>query len=95
MNHIASPTLFDIQHTRDRQIESWNRFSGGDKQLNAVIIALRSHRAGLTSRQLSKITGIDRTSITRTLKTNEKEFNTEGETVCGETGRRVTLYRLK
>lgn len=89
-------SLFDILPVH-RQVESWNKVTKNttDRQLLAVKNALLANPDGLTSREPSKVTGIERTSITRTLSNNSNEFDTTGEKLDELTNRTVTLYRVK
>jgi response regulator of citrate/malate metabolism len=89
------PSLFDIDHTRTRQVESWNTVSTKtqDKQLQMVIGLLKIRP--MTSRQLSEYSGIERTSITRVMATHKALFRVENEVIDGKTGKPVTLYQLK
>ena len=87
--------LFDILPVH-RQVESWNKVTKQtiDRQLQAVKNALQCHPEGLTSRELSKVTGIERTSVCRTLSNNSKEFDTSKDKLDESTNRTVTLYKL-
>jgi hypothetical protein len=92
---VEVPSLFDIDHTRTRQVESWNAVTQKtqDKQLQMVIGLLKIRP--MTSRQLADYSGIERTSITRVMATHKSLFRVENEVRDEETGKNVTLYQLK
>ena len=93
---MNTPDLFTIAPIH-RQVASWERVTRQtiDRQLEAVLTALRSNLDGLTSRELSELTGIERTSITRTLSNNADRFDATNEKYDQKTNRTVTLYKEK
>ena len=91
------PSLFDINYTLDRKVESWQKVSSRtqNNQLDAVIRALERFPGGLSSRMVANITEIERTSITRVFATNKLRFDDSEEMIDEMTGKRVTKYKLK
>ena len=91
------PNLFDIDHTLDRKVESWQKVTNRtqNNQLNSVIRALERFPEGLSSRMVANITEIERTSVTRVFATNKKLFDVSEEMIDSMTGKRVTKYKLK
>lgn len=89
------PLPFQVLPTHRRN-DSWNKMQKKqlDTQLAKVVLIL-SGEAALSSRQIADRTGIERTSVTRTLATNADYFDTELQTYDQKTKRYVTLYRLK
>lgn len=92
----AQPSLFDYHPTLERRNASYNSLQPStiSNELKVVKDTLSIHK-GLTSRQISTITGIERTSVTRILKENEKYFDVTQKIFDESTNRTVTLYRLK
>lgn len=97
MNTQPIPSLFDYQPTIDRRNESWHSLQPKmlNSQLGKIIEYLRIH-PNQTSRQIAAGTGIERTSVCRTLgtKKNKKYFDVTGERQDPITGKRVTVYKL-
>jgi hypothetical protein len=91
------PSLFDIQPTLDRRNASYHSLQPHqvNGQIEAVKNALRCDIRGLTSRSISEVTGIERTTVTRILKENEALFDSTLSTFDEKTNRTVTLYRLR
>ena len=89
-------TLFDINHTANRRNESWNSVKPEtvQNQLHRILTEIAKRPTGLTSRQLEELTGIERTSVTRTLATYADMFDVERSVIDQETRKRVTAYRL-
>lgn len=92
------PLIFQENNTRARQVESWEKVT--DEQRNEVLKAIKaqliiSHPNGMTSREISQITRIDRTSITGRLSEFADLFDTQLSKYDRNTKRTVTAYRLK
>ena len=89
-------TLFDIDHTLDRRNESHNSIqpSKVKTELKRIIDCLRSNPF-LSSRKISEITKIERTSVTRVLAENKNLFDVTKEFRDPLTNKRVTLYKVK
>jgi hypothetical protein len=90
-------SLFDIQPTLDRRNASYHSLQPvkANHQIEQVKNALRCSISGLTSRSISEVTGIERTTVTRILKENEGCFLSDLSTFDEKTNRTVTLYRIR
>ena len=91
------PLPFQENHTRSRQVESWNRVTKEtqESQFNRIYYHCSLAKEGLTSRELEILTKIERTSVTRVMATYKDRFDTSGKKYDRDTNRNVTAYRVK
>lgn len=84
--------LFEQNFTRERQIASMNALQPESmrSQLERVKKACPA-----TSRQIARVTGIDRTSVCRVIAENKAEFDDSASTFDTVTRRTVTVYQVK
>jgi predicted transcriptional regulator len=88
-----------ITLTKSRRNESWHDLKrteiprGQDKQIFDHLQIV----GPMTSRELHQVTGIERTSVVRSLNTLVKQGRVDDskEVRCPVTGKNVTLYRIK
>jgi len=90
------PSLFDIQPTLERRNASYHSLQPKTvkDELQSVLNAINAN-GGLTSREISRVTGIERTSVTRVLRDNRNLFDVTEKIFDEKTNRTVTLYRIK
>lgn len=75
----AQPSLFDYKPTLERRNASFNQLQPTETRSELLAVIKAIGLIGLTSRQISEKTGIERTSVTRVLKDNENRFDTSGK----------------
>lgn len=92
----AQPSLFDYHPTLERRNASYNSLQPRQvkDELKTVIDVLIASN-GLSSRQISEQTGIERTSVTRLLSDYKDRFDTTDSMYDERTNRTVTLYKIK
>jgi transcription initiation factor IIE alpha subunit len=92
----AQPSLFDHQPTIERRNASYHSLQPRTvrDELKTVVDALMDS-GGLTSRQISEKTNIERTSVTRLLSDYKDRFDTTDSIFDERTNRTVTIYRIK
>lgn len=97
MDFHTLPLPFRENHTRQRQVESWESVTKEtqESQLQQILFHCSLAKDGLTSRELAMLTGIERTSVTRVLSTYKDKFDTSGEKYDFKTKKNVTAYMVK
>lgn len=84
--------------TEDRRNESWEltKAAHTPSRQEAKILEHLSWHGPMTSRDISDVTGIERTSVVRALKAlvDARQVDDSMEIRCPVTGRNVTEYRI-
>jgi len=88
--------IYDINNTVTRRNTSWQNLplKTLKTQLMRVLRTLEEHPDGLTTRQISKYSKLERTNVTRTLATYRTLFNDEKEIYDIKHRSHPTAYRL-